>query len=82
MGTPILMLQAHAVARTMCLCKSFALDPQGDHVLSCKKRTAGTRGHNHVIDVLVQLARNAGYSERVNHKVSMTAAASRVMSSL
>ena len=37
MGTPIPMLQAHAVARTMCSCKNFSLVPQGDHVLTCKK---------------------------------------------
>jgi len=76
MGAPILMLQAHAVARTMCSCKNFSLDPQGDHVLACKKHTGATRGHNHVIDFLAQLARNAGYSVRVNHKVSTTAVAS------
>jgi len=76
MGTPIPMLQAHAVARTMCSCKDFSLDPQGDHVLTCKKHTGATRGHNHVMDVLAQLARNTGYSVRVNHKVSTTAAAS------
>jgi len=51
MGVPILMLQAHAVARTMRLCKNFSLDPQGDHVLTCKKHTRATRGHNHVLDV-------------------------------
>jgi len=74
MGAHILMLQAHAVARTMCSCKNFSLDPQGDHVLTCKKHTGGTRGHNHVMDVLTQLARNTGYSVRINHKVSTTAA--------
>jgi len=76
MGAPILMLQAHAVARTMCSCKNFSLDPQDDHVLTCKKHTGATRVHNHVIDILAQLARNTGYSVRVNHKVSTTAAAS------
>jgi len=76
MGLPIPMLQAHAVAQMMCSCKIFFLDPQGDHVLACKKHTGATRGHNHVIDVLVQLIRNTGYSVRVNHKVSMMAAAS------
>ena len=44
---PIPMLQAHAVARTMCTCKNFALDPQaldpqGCHVLTCKKYTEAT----------------------------------------
>jgi len=85
MGALILMLQAHAVARMICSCKNFALDPQGDHVLTCKKHTGATRGHNHFMDVLAQLARNTGYSVRVNHKVSMMVAASlatrRVMSS-
>jgi len=76
MGAPIPMLQAHAVARTMCSCENFSLDLQGDHVLSCKKHTGATRGHNHVMDVLAQLARNTGYSVCVNHKVSTTAAAS------
>jgi len=76
MGTPILMLQAHAEARTMCSCKNFSLDPQSNHVLACKKHIGATRGHNHVMDVLAQLARNTGYSVRVNHKVSTTAAAS------
>jgi len=76
MGAPILMLQAHAVARTMCSCKNFALDPQGDHVLTCKKHTGATRGHNHVMDVLTQLAHNTGSFVCVNHKASTTAAAS------
>jgi len=34
MGAPIPMLQAHVVARTMCLCENFSLDPQGDQVLA------------------------------------------------
>jgi len=76
MGARIPMLQAHAVAQTMCSCKSFSLDLQGDHVLTCKKHTGATRGHNHVTDVFVQLPLNTGYSVRVNHKVSTTAAAS------
>jgi len=76
MGAPIPMLQAHAVARTMCSCKDFSLDLQGDHVLACKKHTEATRGHNHVMDVLAQVSRNTGYSVRVKHKVSTTAAAS------
>jgi len=76
MVAPIPMLQAHAVARTMRSCKSFSLDPHGDHVLACKKHTGATRGHNHAMDVLAQQARKTGYSVRVNHKVSTTAAAS------
>jgi len=42
MGAPIHMLQALAVARTMCSCKNFSLDPQGDHVFACKKHTGAT----------------------------------------
>jgi len=42
MGAPIPMLQAHSVARTMSSCKNLALDPQGDHVLTCKKQTEAT----------------------------------------
>jgi len=76
MGAPIPMLQAHAVAQTMCSCKNFSLDPQGDHVLACKKHTGATRGQDHGINILAQLARNTGYSVRVNHKKSTTAAAS------
>jgi len=41
-------------------------------VLFCKKYTGATRGHNHVMHVLA-----TGYSVRVNHKVSTTAAASK-----
>jgi len=70
------MFQAHTAARMMCSCKKLSLDLQDDHVLACKKRTGATRGHNHVMDVLAQLARNTGYSVRVNHKASTTAAAS------
>jgi len=81
-GAPIQMLQAHAVARTMCSCKNFSLDPQGNHVLACKKHTGATRGHNHVMDVLAQLARNTGYSVRINHKVSTTAATSNKQSNV
>jgi len=80
MGAPILMLEAHAVTCMMCSYKNFSLDPQGDHVLTCKKHTGlvmgATQGHNHVMDVLVQLARNIGHSVRVNHKVSTMVAAS------
>ena len=75
MSVPVPMFHVHAVARTMCSYKNFSLDPQGDHVLTCKKHTEDTREHNHVMNVLAQLASNTGYSVRVNHKVSMTAAA-------
>ena len=60
MGAPIVVLKAHALARTMCACKTFSLDPQGNHVLTCKEHTAATRGHNHDMDVLAQLAHNTG----------------------
>jgi len=70
------MFQAHTAARMLCSCKKLSLDLKDDHVLACKKRTGATRGHNHVMDVLAQLARNTGYSVRVNHKASTTAAAS------
>ena len=78
MGTPIPMLKAHSVAQTMCSCKNFSLDPQGDHVLACKKHREATRGHNHVMNVLVQLVRNTGARCRRRRPQ----AASRVMSSL
>jgi len=39
MGASIPMFQAHAVARTICSCENFSFDPQGDHVLACKKQT-------------------------------------------
>ena len=45
-------------------------------MLSCNKHTGATRGHNHVMDVLVQLARNTAYSVRVHHNVSTTVVAS------
>jgi len=78
MGAPIPMLQAHAVARTMCACKKFSLDPHGDHVLTCKKHTGATRGHDHIVEVLAALVRNSGdKTVRVNYKVSQTAADSR-----
>jgi len=44
-------------------------------VLIFKKHTGATRDYNHVMDVLAQLARNAGYSVHVNHKGSMMVAA-------
>jgi len=46
------------------------------HVLACKKHSGATRGHNHVMDVLAQLAHNTCYSVHVHHKVKTTAAAS------
>ena len=69
-------IQAHVVVKTMCSCKNFSLDPQGDHVLACKKHTGTTRVHNHVMDVLAQLDCNTDYSVSINQKVSTTVAAS------
>jgi len=50
------------------------LDQYGDHVLTCKKHTGAIAGHDHVMNVSAQLARNSGLRERVNHKVAATAA--------
>ena len=65
---------AHAVARTQCACKNFVLDQYGDHVLTCKKHTGAIAGHDHVMNVTAQLARNSGLKVRVNRKVDITAA--------
>ena len=56
--------------------RTFLLIRKAITFLFAKKHTGATRGHNHVMHVLAQLARNTGYSVRVNHKVSTTAAAS------
>ena len=78
MGAPILMLQAHAATRMMCACQKNSLDPQGDHVLTCKKHTGATRGHDHIVEVLATLVRNScDKTVRVNYKVLQTAADSR-----
>ena len=50
------------------------LDQYGDHVLTCKKHTKAIAGHDHVMNVLAQLARNSGLTVRVNRKVDSTAA--------
>jgi len=50
------------------------LDQYGDHVLTCKKHTAAIAGHDHVMKVLAQLARNSGLRVRINRKVTTTAA--------
>jgi len=70
---PIPLLHAHAVARTQCACQKFVLDQHGDHVLTCKKHTGAIVGHDHVIIVLVQLARNSGLRVRIIRKVATTA---------
>jgi len=74
LGAPIPLLRAHAVARTQCACQKFVLDEYGDHVLTCKKRTGAIAGHDHVMNVSAQLARNSGLRVRINRKVATTAA--------
>jgi len=59
---------------TQCACKKFVLDQYGDHVLTCKKHTGAIAGHDHVMNVTAQLARNSGLKVRVNRKVETTAA--------
>jgi len=73
LGAPIPLLRAHAVARTQCACQKFVLDQYRDHVLTCKKRTGAIAGHDHVMNVSVQLARNRGLRVRINRKVVTTA---------
>jgi len=50
------------------------LDQYGDHVLTCKKHTGAITGHDHVMNVLAQLACNSGLRVRINRKVVTTAA--------
>jgi len=71
---PIPLLRADAVARTQCACQNFVLDQYGDHVLTCKKHTGAIAGHDHVMNVTAQLARNSGLRVRINRKVATTAA--------
>jgi len=52
------------------------LDQYGDHVLTCKKPTGAIAGHDHVMNVSAQLARNSGLRVRINRKVATTAAGS------
>ena len=74
LGTPIPLLRAHAVARTQCACQKFVFDQYGDHVLTFKKHTGAITGHDHVMNVSAQLARNSGLRVRTNRKVATTAA--------
>jgi len=60
LGAPIPLLRAHAVARTQCACPKFVLDQYGDHVHTCKKHTGAIAGHDHVMNMSAQLARNSG----------------------
>jgi len=50
------------------------LDQYGDHVFTCKKHGGAIAGHDHVMKVSAQLARNSGLRVRINHKVATTAA--------
>jgi len=52
------------------------LDQYGDHVLTCKKHTGTTAGHDHVMNVSAQLARNSRLRVRINRNVATTAAGS------
>jgi len=52
----------------------FVLDQYGHHVFTCKKHTGTIAGHDHVMNVSVQLARNRGLRVRINCKVATTAA--------
>jgi len=50
------------------------LNQYGDHVLTCKKHTGAMTGHDHVLKILAQLARNSSLRVRVNRKVATAAA--------
>ena len=68
------MARAHAVARTQCACQKFVLDEFGDHVLTCKKHTGAIAGHDQIMNVSAQLARNSGLRVRINRKVATATA--------
>jgi len=74
LGAPIPLLRAHCVTRTQYTCQDFVLDQYGDHVLTCKKHTGAIAGHDHVMKVSAQLARNSGLRVRFNRKVTTIAA--------
>ena len=48
------------------------LDQYRDHVLACNKHTGAIAGHDHVMNVSAQLARNSCLRVRVNRKVATT----------
>jgi hypothetical protein len=50
------------------------LDQYGDHVFTGKKHTGAIAGHDHVMNVSAQRARNSGLRVRINRKVHTTAA--------
>ena len=70
LGAPIPLLRADAVARTQCARQKFVLDQYGDHVLTCKQHTGTIAGHDHVMNVSAQVARNSGLRVRINCKVA------------
>ena len=72
LGATIPLLRAHAVARTQCACQKFVLNQYGDHVLTCKKHTGAIAGHDHVMNVSAQLARNSRLRIHINRKVATT----------
>jgi len=72
LGASIPLLRAYAVARTQCACQKFVLDQYGDHVLTCKKHTGAIAGHDHIMNMSAQLARNSGLRVRINRKVDTT----------
>jgi len=74
LGAPIPLLHAHAVTCTQCACQKFVLDQYRDHVLTCKKHTGAIAGHDHVMNVSAQRARNSGLRVHINRKVATTAA--------
>ena len=74
LGAPIPLLRAHAVTCTQCACRKFVLYQYRDHVLTCKKHTEAIAGHDHIMNVSAQLARNSGLRIRINCKVATTAA--------
>jgi len=74
LGAPIPLLCAHAVARTQYTWQKFVLDQYGDHVLTCNKHTGAIAGHDHIMNVSAQLARNSGLRVCINRKITTTAA--------
>jgi len=66
---------ACSCCRTHAIClPEFFARKERDHVLTCKKHTGAITGHDHVMTVTVQLARNSGLRVRINRKVATIAA--------
>jgi len=57
-----------------CACQKFVLDQYGDHVLTRRKHIGVIAGHDHVMNVSAQLARESGLRVRINCKVATTTA--------